>query len=157
MTKHSFLAILILFGTIHIAFAQCCKYDINGNRQGYWMYAEMQNEEHYGVVPYDYAIGKYIDDKKSGIWYYYNTLGLLVQSELYNNKDTVLIKIYHPNNKIKVEGKAYLQDDIHIDFVENPITGDIDTVKLIGPPTKSRCGKWKHYSINGKLEKVINY
>ena len=155
MTKPLFFT-AIFITVVQTAYAQYCKSDKAGNRQGYWMEAEMQNEEHYGVVPYNYAIGKYIDDKKSGIWYYYDTAGLLVQSEFYL-KDTVIIKQYHSNNKIKAEGKAYLVDYIHEGLIMDPLTGDIDTIKSVGPPVKTRCGIWKYSSIDGNVEKIFNY
>jgi len=100
------------------------------------------------------SFGEYIDDKKTGIWYYFGDKGhlMMIQKDFSINTDTVIldnkkkyvyphkcyIVSYYPNGVIKEEGILLWNDDPEMD-------------------DSREFGEWKYYDETGVLIKTKEF
>ena len=158
---------LLIFSLMFFTFAQednskeINQFDENGKKSGLWIegkgnyFIYYKNGEEDGVhISYNRkngrlsGFGECTQGNKSGIWYYFDTYGLLVFTETNINKNKTLsrirddkkkifpkfssyVKNYFPNGVVKSEGLVLYEEDIEIDYYET--------------------GIWKYYSKTGEL------
>jgi antitoxin component YwqK of YwqJK toxin-antitoxin module len=111
------------------------KYDGGGNFHGKWVF--YHDEEETVLM----RKGRFKHGQQRGVWTYYLEDGTLYRKEKYKSGDPlsrVLTKLYHPNGKVAVKGKALqYEDHLKIHYYWD--------------------GNWRYYAENGKLEKTVRY
>lgn len=149
------------------SFAQSndCRYnqlDSAGLKHGTWIYemctpVPSYGDAHRGKICITW--GHYEHGKRTFLWHYWEN-GFLTRTENYNkHQNTVFITHYYPSNIIKEESNYTIfygaADSIEYEIIDDETGKAIRTIEYRYRMEKT--GTWKHYSINGKLEKVETY
>lgn len=142
-----------------------CRYnqiDSNDMRNGTWMIEKCRVAQPLTGVHRGNKIcltwGHYLYGKRQSQWYYWEN-GFLLAKENYDvHANTLESTIYHPNNQIKEYGWYSIQYGA-TDTVYEYVSDTSNKVMRILEyrETRTKTGKWKYYSKDGKLEKEETY
>jgi antitoxin component YwqK of YwqJK toxin-antitoxin module len=128
----------------------------DGKKQGKWIYYGKDRPE--SGIPAEGKVeeGKYVDDRKEGIWIKYHNDGITpkLKGEYENNRPKGSYTKYHANGKIKEIG-TYEKNMYHDSLIRFHENGKKEYEANFNPQGKEQ-GKVKYYYPNGQLEFVYN-
>src|SRR5690242_8903051 len=131
--------------------------DKQGLRQGLWQITVPGLRGERGYI----EEGRYVNNKKEGIWKKYSISGDPIAIETY--KDSVLdgrAMYFYENGGIKTDGSyraVVKENSARAINVINPLTGKDTTVTVYEYAHSVKKGTWKFYTPDGNLETTVIY